>query len=70
MCPGQKMAQVEFVTVFATLFRRLRVEPVASGERSLEEARRYLLELMQDSQIRLTLQMNKPEEFVLRWVER
>lgn len=70
MCPGQKMSQVEFVTVISTLFGRLRVEPAEQKGRGLEEAREHFKELMEDSTTRLTLQMNRPEEFKLRWLER
>ncbi|WYZ37721.1 hypothetical protein EsH8_II_001227 [Colletotrichum jinshuiense] len=69
-CPGQKMSQVEFVTVFATLFRRCRVEPVARPGESAEGAKQRLRDLIQDSQPRLTLQMNRPGEVNLRWVRR
>jgi hypothetical protein len=64
------MSQVEFVTVISTLFGRLRVEPAEQKGRGLEEAREYFKELMEDSTTRLTLQMNRPEEFKLRWLER
>ncbi|OIW26630.1 cytochrome P450 [Coniochaeta ligniaria NRRL 30616] len=70
VCPGQKMSQVEFVTVVSTLFARLRVEPVGKKGRALREARDDFKELVQDSTTRLTLQMNRPEEFKLRWLVR
>ena len=70
VCPGQKMAQVEFVTVMSTLLARLRVEPMPMPGRSVEERREDLLKLMEDSQPRLTLQMNRPEQFALRWIPR
>jgi len=60
VCPGMKMAQVEFVAVLATVFRYGRVESLVGKER--------LEELMVDSQPRITLQMNRPEEVKLRWV--
>ncbi|KAK1951964.1 cytochrome P450 [Colletotrichum sublineola] len=69
-CPGQKMSQVEFVTVFATLFRRCTVEPALRPGESADDARRRLLGLMRDSQPILTLQMNRPEEVRLRWARR
>ncbi|KAK0634548.1 cytochrome P450 [Bombardia bombarda] len=40
VCPGQKMAQVEFVTVMAATFSRCRVEPVAKGARRQRRRRR------------------------------
>lgn len=70
VCPGQKMSQVEFVTVISTLFGRLRVEPVGANGQSLEDAKEHFKELMEDSTTRLTLQINRPEEFKLRWLAR
>ncbi|KAJ3943626.1 uncharacterized protein N0V96_006555 [Colletotrichum fioriniae] len=82
-CPGQKMAQVEFVTVLATLFHQCTIEPVpedgdestttqstTTTEMAAAQARQRLLDLMQDSQPRLTLQMNRPEDVCLRWTKR
>ncbi|KAL2880096.1 hypothetical protein SGCOL_004480 [Colletotrichum sp. CLE4] len=77
-CPGQKMAQVEFVTVIATLFHKCTVEPVLEDDSSSAEpatenatkARKRLSNLMQDSQPRLTLQMNRPKDVRLRWTRR
>ncbi|KAM3417235.1 hypothetical protein BST61_g5494 [Cercospora zeina] len=63
ICPGQKMAQVEFVSIFVTLFRRYRVEAVSerrgeSGEwESKEEVRERLERRLKDSESILTLQM-------------
>jgi cytochrome P450 len=59
VCPGQKMAQVEFVGIFLTLFRRHRVEVVRlrGGEESLREMEERLDELMRESISVLTLQM-------------
>src|SRR5271156_6880238 len=70
VCPGQKMSQVEFVAVFVTLFRRCRVEPALSGGESMEEARQRLIEITKDSQPRLTLQMNRPRDVILKWTRR
>lgn len=70
VCPGQKMAQVEFVTVFSTLFSRLSVEPAPTANTTIQQARINLLDLMEDSTTRLTLQINEPDKFVLRWIER
>ncbi|KAF4776671.1 hypothetical protein HER10_EVM0007964 [Colletotrichum scovillei] len=81
-CPGQKMAQVEFVTVLATLFHKCTVEPVpeddddsttqstTTTEVAAAQARQRLLDLTQDSQPRLTLQMNRPKDVRLRWTRR
>ncbi|PIA91796.1 hypothetical protein CB0940_09194 [Cercospora beticola] len=85
VCPGQKMAQVEFVSIFVTLFRRYRVEAVPekksdSGEwESKEEVRVRLERKMKDSESILTLQMrgiygvkdeNGKEGLALRLVRR
>jgi cytochrome P450 len=74
VCPGMKMSQVEFVSVFMTIFRRWRVELVrkdVGGRReTVEEARERAREAMRDSQSRLTLQMNRPREVKVRFVER
>jgi hypothetical protein len=67
MCPGQKMSQVEFVTVIATLFRRCTAEPASEQADDKREARHQLLALMQDSQPVLTLQMNRPNNVYLSW---
>jgi hypothetical protein len=65
-----KMAQVEFLAVMLTLFRKARVSPVTEGAETMEMARERLKGLMKDSQPRITLQMNRPKDVVLRWVER
>ncbi|GJC96777.1 MFS multidrug transporter [Colletotrichum higginsianum] len=70
VCPGQKMSQVEFVTVIATLFRRCAAEPVPREGESMSQARQRLLDLTQDSQPILTLQMNRPQDVRLRWSKR
>ncbi len=70
VCPGQKMSQVEFVIAIATLFRQCRVKPVVRKGENSEQAKARLSELMEDSQPRLTLQMNNPEEVHLKWTRR
>jgi cytochrome P450 len=69
-CPGQKMSQVEFVAVMLTLFKRCRAAPVVKEGESVEDARRRFVDLMEDSQPRLTLQMNRPQDLALRWLRR
>jgi cytochrome P450 len=54
-CPGQKISQVEFVSVVMTLFRKCSVEPVVEKGQSVEQARERLLGILQDSQPVLTL---------------
>jgi len=70
VCPGQKMSQVEFVAVIATLFRRCSALPVVREGESTELARQRLLHLLQDSQPVLTLQINKPEDVHIHWAKR
>lgn len=74
VCPGMKMSQVEFVSVFLTIFRRWRVELVrkdVGGRReTMEETVKRAKAAMMDSQSRLTLQMNKPKEVKVRFVRR
>lgn len=69
-CPGQKMSQVEFVTVIATLFGQCTAEPVVRLGETTQEARERLLNLMQDSQPVLTLQMNNPKDIHIHWTAR
>lgn len=69
-CPGQKMSQLEFVTVIATLFRRCKASPKLKDGEDIEEARRRLLGCMEDSQAGLTLQMTKPQDVDIRWERR
>ena len=70
ICPGMKMAQVEFVAVIATLFRYCRCEVVLKEGETSEQASLRLEGVMQESQPRLTLQMDNPEDVVLRWTKR
>lgn len=70
VCPGQKMSQVEFVAVIATIFKRYTVAPVLEKGETVEAARERLRGVMLDSQPRLTLQMNKPHEVKLKWSRR
>jgi hypothetical protein len=64
------MSQVEFVAVFATIFSRWKVEVVLREGESMEQGRKRVEEVMEDSQSRLTLQMNRPRDVVLRFRER
>lgn len=62
VCPGQKMAQVEFTAIFLQLFRKCRVEAVAlktvEGKlETKEEVEKRLDARMKDSVPVLTLQM-------------
>ena len=68
MCPGKKFGQVEFVAVMAALFRTHRVEPVPDRGESMESARVRTMAVVNDSSMRLLLQMAKPERVGLRWI--
>jgi cytochrome P450 len=68
ICPGMKMAQVEFVATFATLFRSARCEPLLVGEETNKEARKRLENIMADSMQKLTLQVKDPKAVKLKWI--
>lgn len=69
-CPGQKMSQVEFVSVIATLVSKCKVVPVELDGEDTAKARERLTKVMEDSETRLTLQIKKPEEVYLKWLGR
>ena len=69
-CPGQKMSQVEFVSVMATIFKYYTVEPIVENGETLDMAREKLAGVMADSQPHLTLQVNRPQDVKLRWTKR
>jgi cytochrome P450 len=48
VCPGQKMSQVEFVAVIATIFRRYRVSPIMENGETMENAKERLREVIKD----------------------
>ena len=52
-CPGRELAQVEFVTVMATLFGKRRVRPAtrAGGAAELRRVRNKLVGIVNDSSI-------------------
>lgn len=68
ICPARKFAQVEFVAVMARLFRENRCEPVLLAGESMEEARRRVKEVVDDSNVMNTLKMLDPDKVKLRWV--
>jgi len=57
VCPGQKMAQVEFTAIFLTILRRHRVDAVALDGENREDVDRRLDERMEKSISLLTIQM-------------
>ena len=69
-CPGKKFAQVEFVAVMATLFRDHRVRPVVVPGDSLDQARRRINEVVEDSTLGLLLQMRDPSRVAVAWDRR
>jgi cytochrome P450 len=70
VCPGMKMAQVEFVGVLTTLLSRSKIEIVTQAGEDSNAAQKKLWEVMQDSQTKTTLQMNRPKDVRLRFVRR
>ena len=58
ICPGQKMAQVEFAAIFLKLFQKQRIEAVMLEGETSEEVEKRLDGRMRDSLAILTLQMN------------
>lgn len=70
ICPGMKMAQVEFVAAIASLFSRFTMDPIHKPGESIGDARKALLDLIENSEPRLTMQMNRPEDIKLRFIER
>lgn len=64
------MAQVEFVGVIRAIFAEWRVEAVKKRGETQEMARDRLRAIMRESQPKLTLQVRKPSDVVLRWVKR
>lgn len=69
-CPGKKFSQVEFVAVIANLFREHTVLPEPMVGESEEQARRRVLETVDDSAVRMLLQMKDPARVAVRWVKR
>ena len=69
-CPGQKMSQVEFVSVFMTIFGRYRCEIVRLEGESEEEATKRMKAVMKNSGPKLTLQMVRNQDMKVRWVKR
>lgn len=69
-CPGMKMSQVEFVSVFMTIFKSCRIEPALQGGETMDQAQERYKGIMRDSQPLITLQMKKPRDVKLRWTRR
>ncbi|KAK4946175.1 hypothetical protein LTR10_014687 [Elasticomyces elasticus] len=70
-CPGMKMSQVEFVSVFMAIFSRYRCEAVRLDTTETDEqVQRRFEAVMEDSAPRLTLQMNRNQDLKIRWIRR
>lgn len=69
-CPGKKFAQVEFVAVIANLFRGHRVLPERRAGESEAQARRRVIEAVNDSTVKMLLQMKNPASVAVRWTKR
>ncbi|KAJ5115056.1 hypothetical protein NUU61_000815 [Penicillium alfredii] len=73
-CPGllghdMKMSQVEFVATIATLFQRARCEPLPiAGIEDPDELQQMLRQKLNESIIKMTLQVKDPQEVALRWI--
>lgn len=72
VCPGMKMAQVEFVAVIFTIFKDWKVRPTVLEEKGETEemAGQRLRDVLKDSQPAVTLQMNRPRDAILTWTRR
>lgn len=68
MCVGKKFTQVEFVAVMAVLFRQHRVRAVRRGGETAAEAQRRVEGVVNDSLLKMTLQVREPEKAELEWV--
>ena len=68
VCPGRKLAQVEFVAVMVALFRKHRVQPVLMEGESTEAGKERLRDMVNDSGISaITMQMRRPRAAALMW---
>lgn len=59
-CPGKKFSQVEFVAVISLLLRRHRVKVVMEPGETSEEARKRVIDVVENSSLKLTLRMRHP----------
>ena len=69
-CPGQKMSQVEFVSVFMTLFGRYRCEAVRLPREDDDDVKARIERVMRNSAPKLTLQMTRNRDLKIKWVKR
>ena len=64
------MAQVEFVSVMRETFASWKVEAVERPGETREMARERMEAVVKASQPKVTLQVRRPSDVVLRWVRR
>jgi hypothetical protein len=64
------MSQVEFVSVFMTIFGRFRCEAVRLEGESEGEVLKRMEKIMEDSAPKLTLQMQRNRDLKVRWIRR
>lgn len=63
-----KMAQVEFVALFATLFRNARCEAIREEGKTEGQAKAKLDNLLKESTMVATMQVKDPKRVKLRWI--
>ncbi|KAL9608972.1 MAG: hypothetical protein Q9167_006223 [Letrouitia subvulpina] len=69
VCIGKKFSQVEFVAVMATLFFNHRVQPIAAKSETQDLARKRIMRIVEDSLLRMTLQVRRPSLAAVSWVK-
>jgi hypothetical protein len=67
VCPGKKFAQVEFVAVIARLFKNGVVKPKLKTGEKMEDAIVRVRDVVQDSELAVTLHIKHPEKAPLVW---
>ncbi|KAG8528171.1 uncharacterized protein KY384_007088 [Bacidia gigantensis] len=70
ICPGKKFSQVEFVAVLASLFKDHTVNARPEADESTAQAKQRVMNVVNDSGLRITLQMKHPETVALDWQKR
>ncbi|KIX06988.1 uncharacterized protein Z518_04964 [Rhinocladiella mackenziei CBS 650.93] len=73
ICPGRKFSQVEFVAVISSLLRWYRLRPLVIRSKKMkteEQARRALLQVIDDSMNVVTPKMRRPEDAGVVFIER
>jgi cytochrome P450 len=69
-CPGMKIAQIEFVSLVATIFSRARVACAPLSGETAEAAAARTMRVIRDSSPVLSMQVNRPKEVVVVWKKR